>query len=210
MKGNFMIMRRCHLMKYAAPLALLIAAQVPLRAQSLPPAPTPVPTPQVTPSSLALAREIVEAVQAENAFNEQMKSTTDQMRRIVDSMEKSKPAVAQAFRDNPKLKDAAIAIADKHVRAAMARMRPQMLEVLPRLYAQTYTEAEMRDILSFYHTPSGQAMIRKTPAMMKEMQLENIRILMPELSRFAESFRQEMMQEFLKTLPKDKQKDIQL
>lgn len=36
------------------------------------------------------------------------------------------------------------------------------------LYARTFTEQELKDMLAFYETPSGRSMLAKTPALMQE------------------------------------------
>jgi len=52
------------------------------------------------------------------------------------------------------------------------------------LYAETFTEAELKDITAFYKTPSGQAFIKKQPELMKRsMELSQKRMsdIMPKL-----------------------------
>jgi hypothetical protein len=46
---------------------------------------------------------------------------------------------------------------------------PKMVDQMSHVYAKTFSEGELRDILAFYQSPTGQAMIQKTPAMMREM-----------------------------------------
>lgn len=44
---------------------------------------------------------------------------------------------------------------------------PEMVELLVDIYARNLTAQEMRDALAFYRTPSGQAMLKKSPALMQ-------------------------------------------
>lgn len=43
----------------------------------------------------------------------------------------------------------------------------KMKEEYITLYAQTYTQSELKDIIAFYKTPSGQAFIKKQPELLK-------------------------------------------
>ncbi|MDR0480548.1 MAG: DUF2059 domain-containing protein [Gallionellaceae bacterium] len=49
-----------------------------------------------------------------------------------------------------------------------ARM-PEQIDRISTIYANKLTAQEMRDALAFYHSPSGQAILKKTPVMMQEM-----------------------------------------
>jgi hypothetical protein len=44
----------------------------------------------------------------------------------------------------------------------------EMEDEIAALYARTFTEQELKDILAFYATPSGRSMLAKTPALMQE------------------------------------------
>jgi hypothetical protein len=57
---------------------------------------------------------------------------------------------------------------------------------LAKLYADNYTEAELRDILAFYQTPTGQKTIAKMPVLMQEsmaMSMQGVQANMPEFQR---------------------------
>jgi hypothetical protein len=43
-------------------------------------------------------------------------------------------------------------------------MRPR----LAKLYTDNYTEAELRDIIAFYQTPTGQVTVQKMPIILQE------------------------------------------
>jgi hypothetical protein len=57
---------------------------------------------------------------------------------------------------------------------------------LAKLYAENYTEAELRDIIAFYQTPTGQKTIAKMPVLMQEslvMSMSGVQANMPEFQR---------------------------
>jgi hypothetical protein len=60
----------------------------------------------------------------------------------------------------------------------MAKIKPQIFEVVRNAYATTYTEGEMEAILAFDKTPAGQAMIAKAPALTQNM-MGGVIALMP-------------------------------
>ena len=45
---------------------------------------------------------------------------------------------------------------------------PDLMDAMATLYAKTFTAQELRDALTFYRSPSGQAMMAKMPAVMRE------------------------------------------
>lgn len=64
------------------------------------------------------------------------------------------------------------------------------------LYANTFTEAELKNIIAFYKTPAGQAFIKKQPVLMQqslELTQKRIKEVMPKIRAMAqevqESFR---------------------
>lgn len=77
--------------------------------------------------------------------------------------------MAQARKSNPSLTEAdAQAISD----ALSESMGPMMTKVMDRmipLYASTFSEKELQDLVNFYGSPSGQAMLAKMPALMAKM-----------------------------------------
>lgn len=49
------------------------------------------------------------------------------------------------------------------VRAEVAKFTPQITAASERIYAETFTEAQLADILAFYRSPAGHAMAEKLP-----------------------------------------------
>jgi hypothetical protein len=57
---------------------------------------------------------------------------------------------------------------------------------LAQLYADTYTDAELRDIVAFYQTPTGQKTITKMPEIMQKsvmLSMAGVQANMPEFQR---------------------------
>lgn len=55
-----------------------------------------------------------------------------------------------------------------------------------KIYADQYTEQQIDDILAFYKSPSGQAMVQKTPIILKQSSAvaqQHLEAVMPELQR---------------------------
>jgi len=57
---------------------------------------------------------------------------------------------------------------------------------LAKIYADNYTEAELRDIIGFYQTPTGQKTIAKMPVLTQQslvMSMSGVQANMPEFQR---------------------------
>ena len=59
-----------------------------------------------------------------------------------------------------------------------AAMTPQILDMMVRAYAANFTEQELRDLIAFQSSESGQSMVRKLP----QVRLEVMSELMPLMS----------------------------
>jgi hypothetical protein len=60
-----------------------------------------------------------------------------------------------------------------------------------RLYEATYTEDEIDGILAFYKSPSGQAMVEKSPMLVKQSSAlvqERMKAVMPQLQQLMKDF----------------------
>ena len=62
----------------------------------------------------------------------------------------------------PESRAAADAMLDR-VTTAVLKLKPRLLEMSAQIYAQTFTEEELAQILAFYRSPVGQSMARKMP-----------------------------------------------
>ncbi len=60
------------------------------------------------------------------------------------------------------------------------------------LYSQTYTESELKDIIAFYKTPSGQAYVKKQPEVLKrsfQLSGKMINRLMPKIQSMVNEYK---------------------
>jgi hypothetical protein len=68
---------------------------------------------------------------------------------------------------------------------------PRMKENYARLYAETFTEQELDDMLAFYKSESGQSMVSKTPDLMLragEIAQDHMSAVVPELQKLVRDF----------------------
>ena len=93
------------------------------------------------------------------------------MDRLMDGMLKSMmPAMlAQAKKANPALTDEQAQVVTDAVQEAMSGFMGKLVDHIVPLYAETFTEKELQDVVDFYGTPSGQAMLAKMPQMTAKM-----------------------------------------
>ncbi|HEY1927020.1 MAG TPA: DUF2059 domain-containing protein [Caulobacteraceae bacterium] len=64
----------------------------------------------------------------------------------------------------------------------LPRMVPNIVEAMVQGYAREFTEKELSDALAFYQSPSGRAIIAKTPQLMQGVMVEMVRMT-PQLRR---------------------------
>ncbi len=70
-----------------------------------------------------------------------------------------------------------------------------MKEEYITLYSETYTEPELKDMIAFYKTPSGQAFIKKQPEVLKrsfELSQKVMSGLMPKIQAMANEFKKDV------------------
>ncbi len=108
------------------------------------------------PHSLELAHKLFSEMQMDQLVS-------GVMRQMMPTM------MAQARKANPNLTDEqAKAITDAVSESAQAMMLKINDKVAP-LYAETFTEKELQDLVAFYDSPGGRAMIAKMPVMMTKV-----------------------------------------
>jgi hypothetical protein len=121
----------------------------------------PVPAPQAapTPAQLELAREVIKATQFDRMF--------DQM-----GAQMQKIAASQLNVSSPNLtaeqKEAQGKIMGQVMTISMEAAK-QMLAKVDTIYAEVYSEAELKAMLAFFASPEGQSMLQKQPQIMQHM-----------------------------------------
>lgn len=89
----------------------------------------------------------------------------------------------QTARRNPQLTPEQRDLINDVVREAMREvMTPRIIEASVELYAEAFTEPELRALVSFYESPEGRSIIQKMPAMMPKAAALT-RDLMPEMEK---------------------------
>lgn len=120
------------------------------------------------PHSVELARKLFSDMHMEQLMS-------GMMRQMAPAM------TAQMRKSNPNLTDAdAQAISEavsESMNTAMAKVEDRMVPI----YASTFTEKELQDVVNFYGSPSGQAMLAKMPTLMAKMG-PTMTELMPEMA----------------------------
>jgi hypothetical protein len=76
---------------------------------------------------------------------------------------------AQARKANPKLTDEQARAVTDAVAESMNDVMTKMQERMIPLYASTFTEQELSDIVAFYDTTSGKAVLAKMPVLMGKL-----------------------------------------
>jgi hypothetical protein len=111
------------------------------------------------PGQLELARKVIKATQFDRVFD-QMGAQMQQM--AMQSMNQSAP------NQTPAQKEAATKVLDEIMKLSMDSAKA-MLEKVDVIYAEVYSEAELKAMLTFFDSPEGKSMLQKQPQVMQHM-----------------------------------------
>jgi hypothetical protein len=146
-----------------AALSLALMASAPARAADSPPgATTPVLAGETvpTPRALELSRRYMKAMH----FPETMKTMMNNMApAMIDQELKAHPEDAEEI--TPEIRQALSEVTTD----ILLEKLPIMEEKMVLITAQTFTEQELADLVAFYEGPTGQAVMRKMPMMMRHL-----------------------------------------
>jgi uncharacterized protein len=158
----------------AAGLALGLALSgVPAGAQQPPPAP-PAPMKPVSPTAIAAAKEILGMKHANAMYASAVPTIVQQSK---DSL------LQQNLNYQKDLNEVAVIVAQK-----LAGREQEIGEGMARIYANDFTEQELKDLLTFYKTPLGQKLLITEP--------KSIQASMQYMQQWAAQFSEVVNSEF--------------
>jgi uncharacterized protein len=115
---------------------------------------SPAPAQQPTPGAIATARELLQVKGAVNMFDPLIPG-------IIESAKNAfLPTNPGLFKELNEV--AAI------LRTQLAARRSEIIDEIARLYAQRFTEAEMKEVIAFYKTPIGRKLVNDEPAVIDQ------------------------------------------
>lgn len=120
------------------------------------------------PARLALAEQVVQASGGVNQMDALLKS-------MFGAMEKNSTATA-----TPEAREFVGPMFDD-MRQEMSALAPQLLELSARVYARSFSEQELRDLLAFQTSDSGKAMIARMPTIQAEILSQTLPLIMSTL-----------------------------
>ncbi|MEH3145301.1 MAG: DUF2059 domain-containing protein [Methylobacterium frigidaeris] len=138
---------------------LLAALAAPASAQQRPAAPAPAPAPapaakEISPGHLALAKEVMMASGIARSFDSIIPAFGEQIK--------------QAAVTRPELSKDLGDVLEK-LQPEMEMQKQRMIDTASRIYATRLTEAELRDIATFFRSPSGKRYVETQPQVLDEM-----------------------------------------
>lgn len=117
--------------------------------------------------SLELSKRLFSEMHMDQMMDGMMKQMAPAM---IDQMRKTNPSISAE--DAKAISEAVNASTQEMMRKVMDRMAP--------VYASTFTEKELQDLVDFYDGPTGRAMLAKMPLLMSKM-TPTITEMMPEM-----------------------------
>lgn len=149
----------------AAFASVVLLAASPAFAEPAPVASGP-PAP-ASPRALELTQRYFAAMRMEATMRATVKAV---MPELIDQFSRSNPNMSPAQR---------AAIVDAAAQSSQT-MIVRMMERMAPIFAQSFTEQELQDLVAFYEGPTGRALVAKTPAFAAKMNPAVVQ-LMPEM-----------------------------
>ncbi|MFI5335212.1 MAG: DUF2059 domain-containing protein [Opitutales bacterium] len=149
-----------------------------------PAAPAPAAPAPVDPAKLALAREVIAAMHADKMFDgmvTQMKQMVTQMASFPPATTPEKRKVFEEFQAK------ALELSMTSAKGLVARM--------DQIYADVYSETELRAMQDFFGSATGQSMLAKQPQVMSHLMplvQDMQRDLMPKVKQLVETFKADL------------------
>ncbi|WP_407527386.1 DUF2059 domain-containing protein [Methylobacterium oryzisoli] len=134
--------------------AVALAAAAPAAAQPKPPAPAAPSAAAISPSHLALAKEVMLNSGISRSFDSIIPVFGDQIKQAAVT----RPELTKDL-DDVLLK----------LGPEMELQKQRMIETASRIYAQRLTEAELREIATFFRSPAGKRYVETQPQVLDEM-----------------------------------------
>jgi len=101
-----------------------------------------------------LAREIIEASGAARAFEPIIPTIVQQ-------------TYAQLVQQNPDLQKSLLEVAQA-MGPEFLKRQPEVVEIMTQTYASHFTEAELKDLVTFYRSPTGKKLVTELPQVLEE------------------------------------------
>jgi hypothetical protein len=135
--------------------AILLALSLPAGAAYAQAAPKPAaPAAQPSAAQLAVAREVVAATGMARSFDPMIPALVDQMKQAMVT----RPEVTKDL-------DEVL----NGLKPELDQQRQIMLNTAARIYATSMTEAELKDVLAFFKSPTGMRYVATQPTVLDEL-----------------------------------------
>lgn len=137
------------------------------------------PIESATPAKLALIQRLDKAMNFDSMMNTMMSSM---MPAMIDAQRKAHPGLTDA--QAKAVTDVAINVLQKYT--------PKMKDAMYKVYAETFSEDELKSIVEFYESPNGQAVLHKMPVVMQKF--------MPAMTAMVPQMQADMQQQLCEKL----------
>ncbi|MFL6373873.1 MAG: DUF2059 domain-containing protein [Pyrinomonadaceae bacterium] len=161
----------------------------------------------VPPEKVALIKEIAELTGGKKQFDEIMSASMDSE---METFKVSFAALVQNDKHSPASDPILIKLMDESMADVSAKSKEFFAkqfsfdkfvnDVFVPVYAHHFTDDELRDLIAFYKTPTGQKLVRETPQMMVETMSATTKTLLPEFTKFMGNIVGEELDNAKKTL----------
>jgi len=167
----------------------------------------------ISPQKRALINELLQVNQAEHNIQESMKLVFGLMEKNVSEMiSKSIPDQLDDKDVSKEVRERAAELGAKSTARIHELLMKQVSvtdlieQVLVPVYDKYYTESELKDLIAFYKTPTGQKSVTVQPQLTGDTMAKTMEYLGPKLEAITRQISEEMLNELKKSQEGNKSK----
>lgn len=161
----------------------------------------------ISPEKKALIKEFLEVTGEHKSAND----TTDDMMKLMDQqilkmmssiIEKDQTLTPEEKKDRQKDLDAFVARNMQRYRDFFTKtinLDKLIEDISYPLYDKHFTENELKDLIAFYKTPTGQKLVSVSPALAIEFMTKMFEVILPTIEKFVKETSEAEVAEFLKS-----------
>lgn len=125
---------------------------------------------ELDPAKVALARQIMEASGGVKQAEAQIDAMYGAMfSKMAEQMPKDQQVLTGSLQHA--------------MQKEMHALIPPIVDITVNLYAENFSEQELRDVLAFQRSPSGQALIRKSPVIMQQAMVKMAPLILADMPK---------------------------
>ncbi|HEY6331469.1 MAG TPA: DUF2059 domain-containing protein [Blastocatellia bacterium] len=166
-------------------------------------------TPTISPAKLELIKELIAVTDVANSTKLTMIQTMSSMGGFTSSLMKAAPVPSSGQNLTPEQQAQAKKVTSALMASEISRLSDSLVKgidfdkmiaaVYVPLYDKYYTEDDLRDLIAFYKTPTGQKLVLVSPMLAAEASAKTGEFLLPMLMQNMKGLQEQMEKDIKQT-----------